>query len=142
MGVFISIDYGSKKTGLATTDIKKLIASALATVQTKDIISYLKKFNERNPIEKFIVGEPKQKDGSSSIIETEISSFINSLSLNFPLISIERYDERYTSKIALDFLIKSGAKKKTRKNKNLIDKISATITVSYTHLTLPTKRIV
>ena len=127
MGVFISIDYGSKKTGLATTDIKKLIASALATVQTKDVISYLKKFNKRNPIEKFIVGEPKQKDGSSSIIETEISSFINSLSLNFPLISIERYDERYTSKIALDFLIKSGAKKKTRKNKNLIDKISATI---------------
>ena len=127
MGVFISIDYGSKKTGLATTDIKKLIASALATVQTKEVISYLKKFNERNPIEKFIVGEPKQKDGSSSIIETEISSFINSLSLNFPLISIERYDERYTSKIALDFLIKSGAKKKTRKNKNLIDKISATI---------------
>ena len=127
MGVFISIDYGSKKTGLATTDIKKLIASALATVQTKEAISYLKKFNERNPIEKFIVGEPKQKDGSSSIIETEISSFINSLSLNFPLISIERYDERYTSKIALDFLIKSGAKKKTRKNKNLIDKISATI---------------
>tara|TARA_B100000579_G_scaffold190161_1_gene155260 strand:- start:1232 stop:1654 length:423 start_codon:yes stop_codon:yes gene_type:complete len=127
MGVFISIDYGSKKTGLATTDIKKLIASALATIQTKDAISYLKKFNERNPIEKFIVGEPKQKDGSSSIIETEISSFINSLSLNFPLISIERYDERYTSKIALDFLIKSGAKKKTRKNKNLIDKISATI---------------
>ena len=127
MGVFISIDYGSKKTGLATTDIKKLIASALATVQTKDVISYLKKFNERNPIEKFIVGEPKQKDGSSSIIETEISSFINSLSLNFPLISIERYDERYTSKIALDFLIKSGANKKKRKNKNLIDKISATI---------------
>ena len=127
MGVFISIDYGSKKTGLATTDIKKLIASALATIQTKDIISYLKKFNEGNPIEKFIVGEPKQKDGSSSIIETEISSFINSLSLNFPLISIERYDERYTSKIALEFLIKSGAKKKTRKNKNLIDKISATI---------------
>ena len=127
MGVFISIDYGSKKTGLATTDIKKLIASALATVQTKDVISYLKKFNERNPIEKFIVGEPKQKDGSPSIIETEISSFINSLSLNFPLTSIERYDERYTSKIALDFLIKSGAKKKTRKNKNLIDKISATI---------------
>ena len=127
MGVLISIDYGSKKTGLATTDIKKLIASALATIQTKDIISYLKKFNERNPIEKFIVGEPKQKDGSPSIIETEISSFINSLSLNFPLISIERYDERYTSKIALDILIKSGAKKKTRKNKNLIDKISATI---------------
>ena len=51
MGVFISIDYGSKKTGLATTDIKKLIASALATVQTKEAISYLKKFNERNPIE-------------------------------------------------------------------------------------------
>ena len=127
MGVFISIDYGSKKTGLATTDIKKLIASALATIQTKDAISYLKKFNERNPIEKFIVGEPKQKDGSSSIIETEISSFINSLSLNFPLISIERYDERYTSKIALDFLIKSGVKKNKRKNKNLIDKISATI---------------
>ena len=127
MGVFISIDYGSKKIGLATTDIKKLIASGLATIQTKDIISYLKKFNERNPIEKFIVGEPKQQDGRPSIIETEISIFINSLSLNFPSISIERYDERYTSKIALHFLIKSGINKKKRKNKNLIDKISATL---------------
>ena len=127
MGVFISIDYGSKKTGLATTDIKKLIASALATIQTKDIISYLKKFNERNPIEKFIVGEPKQKDGSSSIIETEISSFINSLSLNFPLISIERYDERYTSVIAKKVIIQSGISKSKRKDKSLVDKISATI---------------
>jgi putative holliday junction resolvase len=127
MGVFISIDYGSKKTGLATTDINKIIASALATVKTKETISYLKKFNEQNPIDKFIIGEPKQKDGSPSIVESEITTFINLLNLSFPSISIERYDERYTSKIALNFIRESGINKKKRKNKSLIDKISATI---------------
>ena len=127
MGVFISIDYGSKKTGLATTDINKIIASALATVKTKEAISYLKKYNEQNPIDKFIIGEPKQKDGSPSIVESEIATFINLLNLSFPSISIERYDERYTSKIALNFIRESGINKQKRKNKNLIDRISATI---------------
>ena len=127
MGVFISIDYGSKKTGLATTDINKIIASALATVKTKEAISYLKKFNEQNPIDKFIIGEPKQKDGSPSIVETEIAAFINLLNLSFPSILIERYDERYTSKIALNFIRESGINKQRRKNKSLIDRISATI---------------
>ena len=127
MGVFISIDYGSKKTGLATTDVKKIIASALETVETKEIISYLHKFNQQSPIDKFIIGEPKQKDGSASTIESEISSFINLLSLSFPSILIERYDERYTSKIALNFIKESGINKKKRRNKDLIDKISATI---------------
>ena len=127
MGVFISIDYGSKKTGLATTDVKKIIASALETVETKEIISYLYKFNQQNPIDKFIIGEPKQKDGSASTIESEISSFINLLSISFPSILIERYDERYTSKIALNFIKESGINKKKRRNKDLIDKISATI---------------
>ena len=127
MGVFISIDYGSKKTGLATTDINKIIASALATVKTKEAISYLKKFNQQNPIDKFIIGEPKQKDGSPSIVESEIATFINLLNLSFPSISIERYDERYTSKIALNFIKESGIKKQKRKNKSLIDRISATI---------------
>tara|TARA_B100001113_G_scaffold40183_1_gene28470 strand:- start:134 stop:556 length:423 start_codon:yes stop_codon:yes gene_type:complete len=127
MGVFISIDYGSKKIGLATTDINKIIASALATVKTKEAISYLKKFNQQNPIDKFIIGEPKQKDGSPSIIESEIATFINLLNLSFPSISIERYDERYTSKIALNFIRESGVNKQKRKNKSLIDRISATI---------------
>tara|TARA_B000000441_G_C21380746_1_gene143867 strand:- start:26 stop:448 length:423 start_codon:yes stop_codon:yes gene_type:complete len=127
MGVFISIDYGSKKTGLATTDVKKIIASALETVETKEIISYLYKFNQQNPIDKFIIGEPKQKDGSASSIESEISSFINLLRLSFPSILIERYDERYTSKIAFNFIKESGINKKKRMNKDLIDKISAAI---------------
>ena len=127
MGVFISIDYGSKKIGLATTDINKIIASALATVKTKEAISYLKKFNQQNQIDKFIIGEPKQKDGSPSIIESEIATFINLLNLSFPSISIERYDERYTSKIALNFIRESGINKQKRKNKSLIDKISAAI---------------
>ncbi|MBJ25672.1 MAG: Holliday junction resolvase RuvX [Flavobacteriaceae bacterium] len=127
MGVFISIDYGSKKTGLATTDTNKIIASALATVKTKEAISYLKKFNQQNPIDKFIIGEPKQKDGSPSIVESEIATFINLLNLSFPSISIERYDERYTSKIALNFIKQSGINKQKRKNKSLIDRISATI---------------
>jgi len=127
MGVFISIDYGSKKIGLATTDINKIIASALATVKNKEAISYLKKFNQQNPIDKFIIGEPKQKDGSPSIIESEIATFINLLNLSFPSISIERYDERYTSKIALNFIRESGVNKQKRKNKSLIDRISATI---------------
>ena len=88
---------------------------------------HLKKFNEQNPIDKFIIGEPKQKDGSPSIVENEITTFINLLNLSFPSISIERYDERYTSKIALNLIRESGVNKQKRKNKSLIDKISATI---------------
>ena len=127
MGIFIGIDYGIKRIGLACTDLGNMIASALTTVQSKKIIPFLKKYNEENPIEKFIVGKPKQKDGKASDIEKEILGFIDLLHRNFPSISVERYDERYTSKIASNLMKESGLNKKRRKDKNLIDKISATI---------------
>ena len=127
MGRLLSIDYGGKRTGIAITDELQLIASGLTTVNTKELISFLKNYFETENVELVIVGEPKQKDGTHSQIENEISKFIIQLIEVFPDLKIKRMDERFTSKMAFQTMIDSGLKKKQRQNKALIDEISATI---------------
>ena len=127
MGILIGIDFGQKRTGIAITDPGKIIASGLTTVATKDIITFLEEYVLKQPVDKFVVGEPKQKDGSVSVVEKSILKFIKKLKNKFPDISIERYDERFTSKIAFNTLLESGVGKKKRQNKSLVDQISATL---------------
>ena len=127
MGYLIGIDYGLKRTGLAYSDPLKIIASGLKNLPTNEVIPYLKKLSGTDKIESFIVGRPLQKDGSKSDVETHIMKFIKLLKRNFPDYQIERYDERFTSKIAFQSLIETGQKKKKRLNKGLIDEISATL---------------
>ena len=127
MGILIGIDFGQKRTGIAITDPGKIIASGLATVPTKDIMTFLEEYVLKQPVDKFVVGEPKQKDGSASEIEESVLKFIKKLKNKFPDISIERYDERFTSKIAFNTLLESGVGKKKRQNKSLVDQISATL---------------
>ena len=127
MGVLIGIDFGKKRTGLAHTDPEQIIASGLTTVATQKVLSFLADYEKEIPIEKFVVGEPKQKDGNPSEVEELILGFIRHLKTTFPTISIVRQDERFTSKMALNSLIQTGAKKKTRKDKAVIDEISATL---------------
>lgn len=127
MGILIGIDFGQKRTGIAITDPGKIIASGLTTVATKDIITFLEEYVLKQPVDKFVVGEPKQKDGSASEIEESVLKFIKKLKNKFPDISIERYDERFTSKIAFNTLLESGVGKKKRQNKSLVDQISATL---------------
>lgn len=127
MGRLLAIDYGTKRTGIAITDELKLIASGLTTVNTKELLKFLNKYFTSENVDVVLIGEPRQRDGTQSLIEVEIKKFVIILSEAFPKLKIVRVDERFTSKIALQTMIDSGLKKKQRQNKELIDEISATI---------------
>jgi len=127
MGIFLAIDYGEKRTGIAVTDINKIIASGHIALSTNEVIPYLIKYCEKNLVEKFIIGHPKKYNNSESLVEAKIKNFIKKLNLYLPKIPIVRYDERFTSKIASDAILESGVKKRKRKDKFLVDKVSATI---------------
>ena len=119
----LAIDYGTKRCGIAVTDELKLIASALATVETTELLDFLEKYCQAEPVERIIVGLPKQVSGELSESETAIATFIEKL----PEMPVSRYDERFTSKIASHILVESGTKKKKRQDKALLDRISATL---------------
>ena len=127
MARILAIDYGLKRTGIAVTDELQIIASGLTTVSTNDLISFLKDYSKKEKIELFLIGEPKQMNNSPSESEAFIIPFIKKLESVFPNIPIKRVDERFTSKMAFQTMIDSGLKKNQRKNKALIDEISATI---------------
>ena len=127
MGRILAIDYGQKRVGLAVTDSLKMIATNLTTVASKDIFDYLKKYIVKENVELMVVGLAKKLNNTESESMRFITPFVKKLKLTFPDLPIEMYDERYTSKLALQSMIDSGASKKTRQNKGLIDSISATI---------------
>ena len=127
MGRILAIDYGQKRVGIAVTDELKMIASPLTTVHSKDILDFLKEYISREDIEVVVVGEPKQMNNLPSESKGLIDSFIKKFKKQFPEIPVERADERFTSKIAFQSMIDAGLKKKARRNKELVDTISATI---------------
>ena len=123
----LAFDYGTKRIGMAVTDPLQIIATGLDTIHPKDIIGYLKKYLQREQVELFVVGEPKQMDGSPSQSSPHIKGFITTLKKHFPDIPIERIDGRFTSKMASAVVAQSGFKKTDRQNKERLDTISATI---------------
>jgi putative Holliday junction resolvase len=123
----MAIDYGQKRIGLAVTDENQIIATGLDTVHVKDIHHYIKDYVQRESVELFVVGLPLQMDDTASESEQFIKPFIGWLRNTFPDIPVERVDERYTSQMAFQAMIDGGAKMKKRRDKALIDKISATI---------------
>lgn len=127
MARVMAIDYGTKRCGIAITDQLQLIASGLTTVQTEHIITFLTDYFKQETVDLVLVGEPKQKDGSHSGVEVHIQEFLIALSAAFPALDIQRFDERFTSKMAFQTMIDSGIGKKKRQNKALVDQISATI---------------
>ncbi|MGB1043404.1 MAG: Holliday junction resolvase RuvX, partial [Tenacibaculum sp.] len=114
-------------TGIAVTDELQIIASGLTTVNTTELISFLKDYITKENVELFLVGEPKQMDNSKSESEALIIPFLEKLQKSIPSIPIKRVDERFTSKMAFQTMIDSGLNKKQRRNKALVDEISATI---------------
>ena len=127
LGRVVALDYGRKRTGIAITDPLQLIASGLTTVPTHELLSFLKAYVEEEDVVRFIVGEPKQMNNTPSEAEMFIAPFLNRLKKSFPEVPIERQDERFTSKMAFQSMIDGGLKKKQRRDKALIDEISATI---------------
>ena len=127
MGCLVGIDFGIKRTGLAYTDPNKTIATGLNNLPTNIVISYIQDYFKNEEVDAFIIGKPIQKDGTPSELENKIKNFILELKKYFTNKKIERYDERYTSKMAKQVIINLGIKKKKRTNKGLVDQISATI---------------
>ena len=127
MTKFLAIDYGLFRTGLSISDPEKIFAFPLETVETNQLINRLTDLIESENISRIIIGKPKRFSGQDSEIESQILKFINSISNIFDKKQIFRYDERFTSKIAKNAIISSGIKKKSRSDKSLVDKISATI---------------
>jgi putative Holliday junction resolvase len=123
----MAIDYGKKRTGLAVTDPLQLIASGLITVLTHELIPYLKKYMAAEPVELILIGEPKNLDGTSTDATALVTECIRILAKNFPQLPVKKIDERFTSKMAFQTMIDSGLKKQDRRNKALVDEISATI---------------
>ncbi len=127
MSQVVAIDYGKVRCGIAATDDMQLIASALTTVETKNIFSFLEKYFSENRVETLVIGLPTDLKGNLSEIETDILKFIEKVKELFPEVEIHRFDERFTSKMASFFISQSGKNKKQRQEKALIDKVSATI---------------
>lgn len=127
MGRIIAIDYGRKRVGLAVTDPGKIIANALTTVHAKDIFAFLKDYVNKEEVDGFVIGDARQMDNTASESAEFIEPFVKKLKKTFPQLPVERMDERFTSKMALDAMIQGGTKKKDRQNKSKIDAISATI---------------
>ncbi|HEY6063931.1 MAG TPA: Holliday junction resolvase RuvX [Chitinophagaceae bacterium] len=127
MSRIIAIDYGLKRTGLAVTDPYQIIATGLTTVHSKELISFLKDYFEKEPVELIIIGEPKNWDNTDTHATPLVEKCIKDLQKSFPAIPVKKVDERYTSKMAKDAMLEMGMKKKDRRNKALVDEIAATI---------------
>jgi putative Holliday junction resolvase len=127
MGRLLAIDFGKIRTGIAVTDELQIIASGLTTIDTKDLIVFLKDYIQKEQVDLFLVGEPKQMNNEASESEILIIPFLKKLQKAIPNIPFKRVDERFTSKMAFQTMIDSGLSKKKRKNKALVDEISATL---------------
>jgi putative holliday junction resolvase len=127
LGRILAIDYGQKRVGLAVTDELRMIAGALASVASKDVLAFLKEYISHENVDCFVVGYPLNLQNQLSESARFTEPFVKLLQKTFPGISIERIDERFTSKMATAAILHSGAKKKVRQDKALVDIVSAVI---------------
>ncbi len=127
MSRIIAIDYGRKRTGIAVSDTLQMIANGLTTVPTHTLLDFLLGYVEREPVERILVGLPKQMNNEASESMKYIEPFVRSLKKKLPHIAVEYVDERFTSVLAHRTMLEAGLKKKARQNKELVDEISATI---------------
>lgn len=127
MGQVLAIDFGKKRCGVATTDDLQIVASGLDTVETTRLMAFLQNYFQQNEVEAIVVGQPMDLRGNMSEVEADILQFIEGFKKEFPNVRVERFDERFTSKIASYFISQSGKNKKQRQEKGLIDKVSATL---------------
>lgn len=127
MSRLLSIDYGKKRTGIAVSDPLQIIANGLTTVESSKLFEFLEDYLKKEEVESIIVGLPKQLNGQPSENMKRIEPFVNRLKKLYPNINIEYFDERFTSKLAHQAMIDGGLKKQDRRNKELVDEISATI---------------
>ena len=127
MARIICIDYGARRTGIAVTDPLQIIATGLTTLPTNELMSFLKNYIDKEPVEKMLIGWPLNWDESATHATPLVQKAIADLQKKFPAIPVQKVDERYTSKMAKDAMLEMGLKKSQRRNKALVDEIAATI---------------
>lgn len=127
MGRVLALDYGLKRTGIAVTDPLRIIATPLQTVLTPGLLDFLKDYAAKEPVDEYVIGMPRTLKGEPSAIAPEVKAFVAILKKEFPGKPVHEVDERFTSQIAGRALIEGGMKKKDRRKKENIDKVSATI---------------
>ena len=127
MGRILAIDYGRKRTGLAVTDVLRITANPLLTIETKDLINWLTDYFAHEPVDEVVIGHPTQMNGQESESMNYIRPFMGVFKKTFPTIPITMYDERFTSVLAHRAMIDGGMKKKNRQDKAVVDKIAACI---------------
>lgn len=127
MGRIIAIDYGRKRTGLAVSDRMRLIAGALTTLPGDKVIDFLREYTSKEPVDLFLLGEPRQMNNQPSENMQWVGTFKTQLQKAFPEIEVKMADERFTSVLAHRAMLDGGLKKKDRRNKELVDQLSATI---------------
>lgn len=127
MGRILAIDYGRKRCGVAVTDPQQIIANALETVPTHTLMDFLKNYFAEQEVEAVVIGLPRQMNGQPSESFLYIEPFARHLQKEFPALKIEWMDERFTSKLALSAMIEGGVKKSKRREKGLVDRVSAAI---------------
>ena len=127
MGRVLAIDYGVRRTGLAVTDPLQIIATGLTTVDTPKLLAYLRSYLSKENVERFVVGLPKQTNGRDSDNLPRVQAFVAQLQKTFPSVPIDMWDERYTSVMAQRTILESGIGKMARRNKALVDEVSAII---------------
>ena len=127
MARLLAIDYGKKRTGIAVSDEMQIIAGGLTTVATVDLVDFIRDYVKREPIERIVVGLPKQMNNEPSENMRRVEPFVNRLRKLLPDIPVDYHDERFTSVLAQRTIIEAGIKKMARRNKELVDEVSATI---------------
>jgi putative Holliday junction resolvase len=127
MGRILALDYGTKRTGIAVTDTLRIIATPLDTILTAELLTFLKNYLQKEPVDEFVVGMPKTLRNEDSEIAPLVRAFVEELKKNFPDKPVHLADERFTSSIAQRAMIEGGMKKKDRQVKGNVDKISATL---------------
>lgn len=127
MGRILAIDYGQKRVGIAATDELQIIATGLTTVHVKDIWSFLDQYLKNENVDQVVIGEPRDLMNRPSDSSRFVEPFVKMFKKKYPNIDVKRYDERFTSRIALDAMLEGGLKKSARQDKATVDKISATL---------------
>ncbi|MEI9935208.1 MAG: Holliday junction resolvase RuvX [Ferruginibacter sp.] len=127
MARIVAIDYGGKRTGIAVTDPLQIIATGLTTIESKELIPFLKKYFKEEMVELVIIGLPKNWDESDTHGTPLVEAAIKKIKKEFPSMPLKTVDERYTSKMAKDAMLEMGMKKKDRRVKGNVDVIAATI---------------
>ena len=127
MGRIVAIDYGRKRSGVAVPDTLQMIANGLTTVPSGELVKFLSDYVAKEPVDLFVVGQPKQMNNEPSENMKYVEAFVTHLKRSIPQIPVQYYDERFTSVLAHKAMLDGGLKKKKRQEKALVDEISAVI---------------